>query len=180
MHARNENKGKKLEEKREFRGDFGTEKVSNVEKHNMHYVSEAEDTVDIDKERNVRALRLLTSMKVKKNFTDVVGVNNACREIKKIMNEWIEPGMATCIVNEKDKAMTKNQNWAFSARFIDINNKKVQFFMKLKTVVNCYYSKICVCEKCTTNEIWISQKNTKMKHVKNMNAGKGMSAIYFK
>ena len=36
----------------------------------------------------------------------------------------------------------------------------------MKTAVICYDLKSCVHEKCTTDDIWTSQENTKMKHVK--------------
>ena len=67
----------------------------------MDCVSEAEDTVERDKESNMRSLALLTSMTVKKNATDSIGAKNACRLINDTMNEWIEQGMEIVIVNEK-------------------------------------------------------------------------------
>ena len=50
------------------------------------------------------------SMKVKKNVVDMIGVNNAHGSINEIINDWIEQGMATSIVNEKDKSITRDQN----------------------------------------------------------------------
>ena len=56
----------------------------------------------------MKVLTLLISMKVKKKVTDVIGKNNAHREINEIMNEWIEQGMVTDVVNENDNAMTRD------------------------------------------------------------------------
>ena len=40
------------------------------------------------------------------------------------MNEWMEIGMVTNTVDEKQKVMTRDQNWIFSVRVVGNTNKK--------------------------------------------------------
>ena len=72
-----------------------------------------------------------------------------------------DAGIVTDIISEKDKEMTRDQNWVFGARVVGINNKKVQFFVKVKTVVNCCDLKICAHEKLIVDNIWMSKKTLK-------------------
>ena len=62
------------------------------------------------------------------------------------MDEWIEKRMVTCIVKYKEKVMTRYKNWNFSARIVGANNKKMEFFLKVKTVVNFNDLKNCTWE----------------------------------
>ena len=53
-----------------------------------------------------------------------------------IMTENTEKVMAIDVFDEKEKVMTRDQNWDFSVRVIGNINKKVEFFIKVKTVVD--------------------------------------------
>ena len=44
--------------------------------------------------------------------------------MNEIMNAWKEKGMVIDVVDEKQKLMTRDQNWAFSERVVGNANKK--------------------------------------------------------
>ena len=52
--------------------------------------------------------------------------------------------MVTDLVNDKDKAMIRDQNWAHGAKVTGTHNKKEKFVMKVKSVVIFYDLKSCI------------------------------------
>ena len=82
-----------------------------------------------------------------------------CKAINEIMNEWAENRVVIDIADEKDKVMTRNQNWAFVARVVGNFNEKVELLTKVKTIVNMHELKNRVWEKCEAENMQMSKKH---------------------
>ena len=67
-------------------------------------------------------LTMLISMKVKEGESEVEGANNTCRVTNDFMNDWMESNMVQEILNEKNEAMNRNQNWAVGENIIGSKN----------------------------------------------------------
>ena len=73
------------------------------------------------------------------------------------MNEWMEKGMVTCVVDEKEKVMKRQKHWIFSVRVVGNANKNVECFIKVKTAVKMH-DKNCAWDKCKKENTQISKK----------------------
>ena len=117
---------------------------------------------------NMETITIFVSKKIKEGVRDVVGVTNSYRVVNDIMNDWIEKRMVTNIVNDKDEVMTRDQNWVVGERIMGGKNKRVEFFIRVQTTARFYELKSSVWDKCVKEEVYLSIKNTKMKHVKRL------------
>ena len=66
----------------------------------------------------METLTMLISMKVKEGESEVEGVNDTCRVMNHVMNDWMELNMVQEIVNENNEVMNRNQNWVVDERII--------------------------------------------------------------
>ena len=69
-------------------------------------------------------MTLLMSLKIEKNVNDAKWISKAHRETNEMINEWMGKRIVIDVVNYKEKVMTRDQNWAFSARVVGTSNKK--------------------------------------------------------
>ena len=84
---------------------------------------------------------MLMSKKVQEGESEVVGVNNTHRLMNEVMNAWMDSKMVEDVANEKDEAITRNQNWVLGERIVGVKKKRVDFFIRVKTRVKCYEMK---------------------------------------
>ena len=81
------------------------------------------------------------------------------------MNEQIDTEMAEDTVNKKNDAMNRNQNWVVGKRIIDVKKKRVEFFIRVKTMARFYELKSKAWDKFVGEGWHMTVKNTKIKHV---------------
>ena len=71
-----------------------------LKKNRIEETNKVEETVEIDKGKNIKILIKLIAKKMEQNANDVIRVkNNVCRVINEIMNEWTEKEMVINIVD---------------------------------------------------------------------------------
>ena len=91
---------------------------------------------------------MLVSKKFKEVESDIEGVNNSYKVINDVMNDWMESRMVQNVVNEKNEIMNINQNCLIIEKIIGVRNKRVEFFIRLKTTSRFYELKSSVWDKC--------------------------------
>ena len=108
---------------------------------------------------------MLISMKIKDGGSEVEGVNEACRLLNEVMNEWIDTKIVQDMLNENNDMTNRNKNWLVGKITIGFK-KRVEFFIRVNARVRFYDLKSKEWDKCVEKALHTTVKNTKMKHVK--------------
>ena len=89
--------------------------------------------------------------------------------VKKIFKEWMKEDITLDDVDKNDQKMGIEDNWARGVRTTgrhDRDNKKVELFIKIKTVLSLHRLKEKVREKRREERVLECRKNSALEHVK--------------
>ena len=101
-------------------------------------------------------------------MSDVLGLMNSYRVVNDIMIDWIDKRMVINIVNNHHEVMNNDKSWVVGERIIGEKIKRIEFCIKTQATVRFYELKSSVWDKCLRDEVFISLKNNKMKHLKRL------------
>ena len=73
----------------------------------------------------METLTMLASRNIKKEESEVDGINNVHRIINEMMNVWMDGHVVEDVVNEKGETINRDQNWVVEERIIGIKTKRV-------------------------------------------------------
>ena len=121
---------------------------------------------------------MIISKKIKEWEIEVVGVSDACRLTNEVMNAYMDSKMVEDVANEKDEAITRNQNWVLGERIVGVKKKRVDFFIRVKTRVKCYEMKSKLWDNWVEEGLHATIKNAKLKYMKRVGMTLGVCALH--
>ena len=119
-------------------------------------------------EERTEIVALMISKKVEKQWD---GPKCACKTLKalrEVFEKWIKDGLIVSVLNENNKSVSMDDKWANNVRIVGNegkDNKRVELFVKIKTLEKLRIMKASVMEILQQEKLWIKRKFSDLQHV---------------